>query len=146
MVTRTCCLSGVLFSMRNSPKYQAPRLGGAQLIDLSEQLFDAATHLFALGLQALHFVGQEGRFAFGFGGFLNSGFALLAENTHQLHGTLDAILKTAEGIVFLVGRAHSFSRAARADSFTARADLASSAKLRKAASSCRATSARTLRF
>ena len=65
---------------------------------------------------------------------------------NQLHGALNAIFEAAEGIVFKFGGAHSFSKAARADSFTASADCASSARLRKAASSCNATSARTLRF
>ena len=116
------------------------------MVDLSQQLFDAAAYLLAFGLQALDFFRQEGRLAFGFGGFLDSGFALLAQNRHHLHGSLDAIFKTAEGIVFLVDGAHSFSKASRADSFTAKADFASSARLRKAASSCSATSARTLRF
>src|SRR5260370_6259899 len=147
MVTRTCCFSGVLLSMRSPrPKNKRPRLGGAQLIDLSQQLLDAAAYLLALGLQDSHFLGQKGRLALGFGGLLNSGFALLAQNGYHLHGTLDAIFKTAEGIVFLLGWAHSFSRASRADSFTARADFASSARLRNAASSCSATSASTLRF
>src|ERR1019366_2084859 len=121
-------------------------LGGAQLIDLAQQLFDAAAHLLAFPLQGFDFSRQQRRLALGFGGFFHGAFPLLPQARHQLHGALYAIFQTAEGIVFRIGRAHSFSRAARADSFTARADCASSARLRKAASSWSATSARTLRF
>src|ERR1019366_2202762 len=127
-------------------KTQSAPLGGAQLIDLAQQLFDAAAHLLAFRLQGFDFIRQQRRLPFGLGGFFHGGFPLLPQARHKLHGALYAIFQTAEGIGFLVGGAHSFSRAARADSFTARADCASSARLRKAASSCSATSAKTLRF
>src|ERR1019366_4692617 len=128
MVTRTCCLSGALFSMRNSPqKPAAPRLRGAQLIDLPQQFLDAAAHLLALRLQGLDFIRHERRGALGFGGFGHGGFLPLPQPRNQLHSALYAVFEAAEGIVFQFGGAHSFSKAARADSFTARADCASSA-------------------
>src|SRR3954454_3966863 len=147
MVTRTCCLSGALLSMRNSPQKPKAPLGGAQLIDLSQQLFNPAAHLLSLRLQGLNFIRQQRRLAPGLGGLFHRGFPLPAQPPGKLDGALYAIFQAAQRIAFLFGWTHAFSsRAARADSFTARADCASSARLRKAASSCSATSARTLRF
>src|SRR5258705_3524892 len=123
MVTRTCCLAGALFSMQNSPqKSEAAPLGAAQLIDLAQQLFDAAAYLFALGMQGLDFIRQERGLAFGFGRILHSGLPFLTQTRHQLHGALYALFQITQGIDFLFRRAHSFSRANRADSFTAMAD------------------------
>src|SRR5262249_50077161 len=77
-------------------------------------------------------------------------FFFLAEARYKLNGALDPILQRTQRILFLLDGAHtlahSFSKAARADSLTASADLASSARLRNADSSFSAISARTLRF
>src|SRR5476651_1935275 len=170
MVTRTGCFSGCLseipFSIRVAPtRCSHPRLrqrnrGGlsrAQLIDLAQQFFDPAADLFALRVKRLDFIGKTRRLSLGLDGFLNSGLLFLAQPRHQLDGKRNALFETAKGIAFLFHGGHglaysayslaySFSRAARADSFIASADLASSARLPKAASSCSATSASTLRF
>src|SRR5471030_574723 len=174
MVTRTgcfsVCLSEIPISIRVAPtRCSHPRLrqrnrGGlsrAQLIDLAQQFFDPAADLFALRVKRLDFIGKTRRLSLGLDGFLNSGLLFLAQPRHQLDGKRNALFETAKGIAFLFHGGHglayslahsayslaySFSRAARADSFIASADLASSARLPKAASSCSATSASTLRF
>src|SRR5438105_1862118 len=60
IVTRTDCLS----SMRPVPSrqtyYDALNWSCAQLINLAQQLFNPAAHLFALGLQRFHFFSQTG--------------------------------------------------------------------------------------
>src|SRR5579863_2773397 len=133
MVTRTDCFSGVpsiRFSARRST------LLGAQLVDLAQQLFDAGADLFTVGLQGLHLVGEPRHLGAELDALLEGGLLLLAQTGDQLDRPLDAFFQATEGIGALFDGAHAFSRAAFAE-FT---------NWRKAASSCRATSARTLRL
>ena len=81
MVTRTGRFSGVL---------AATVLADAQLIDLPQQLLDAAAHLLALGMQHLQLFGKPGRLRPRLGDFLQGCVLFLPEPGYQLHGLLDA--------------------------------------------------------
>src|SRR6267154_1893948 len=83
MVTRTG-----LFSDRSIGP-----LGSAELVDLSQEFFDAAANLLALGAQRFHFRRKR--------------FLLLAQASHELHRLMDPLLQAAEGIVVLVGSLHA---------------------------------------
>src|SRR5262249_5702162 len=119
MVTRTG-----LFSQRSIRP-----LRSAELVDLTQQLFNPAADLLALGAQRFHF-GRK------LGGLLLRGFLLLAQPVNELHGLVNPLLETAEGIVVVVGGLHLVQACAA---------LTFSANSRKPASSFRATSASTLR-
>src|ERR1035438_7458929 len=91
MVTRTGCFSGVL---------AATALAGAELVDLPQQLLDAAAHLLAFGMQRLQLIGVPGGFSPRRGGFLDGGVFLLPQPAHQLHRLLDALLERLKRIGF----------------------------------------------
>src|SRR5580692_8469198 len=128
MVTRTGRFSGVL---------AATGLAGAQLVDLPQQLFDAAAHLFAFGVQHLHLFGQPADLRARLGGVLQGRIFLLAQPGYQLHGLLDAFFQRAQriGLVFHDTHEPACSRAA----------LALSTSNPNPAASLAATSASTLR-
>src|ERR1022692_3628277 len=84
MVTRTGRFSGVL---------AATALAGAELVDLPQQLLDAAAHLLAFGVQRLQLAGEPRSFRARFGGFLHGRVFLLPQPRHQLHRLLDALLE-----------------------------------------------------
>src|ERR1043166_3686209 len=73
IVTRTVCFSGVP-SIRFSAGLAV--LPGAQLVNLSQQFFDARPNLFALRLQRLQIVGEAGRLRPGPGGLFECVFFL----------------------------------------------------------------------
>src|SRR5580698_1205277 len=97
MVTRTGRFSGVV---------AATALAGAQLVYLPQQLFDAAAHLLALGVQRLQFVGEPGGFGARLGGFLHCRVFLLPQPRHQMHRLLDALLERMKRIGFLFHGTH----------------------------------------
>src|ERR1039457_1672125 len=92
MVTRTGRFSGVL---------AATALAGAELVDLPQQLLDAAAHLLAFGVQRLQLAGEPRSFRARFGGFLHGRVFLLPQPRHQLHRLLDALLERMGRLVFL---------------------------------------------
>src|SRR5215471_12660146 len=101
IVTRTDCLS----SMRPVPSRQ--RLRCAQLIDLSQELFDAAANLLALALESLYFLRETRDIGLQVRGFIQCCLLLLAQARHQLDRTLDAFFERAQRILFLFRGAHS---------------------------------------
>src|SRR5277367_3183884 len=128
MVTRTGRFSGLL---------AATALAGAELVDLPQQLFDAAAHLFAFGVQVFQLIAEPRGFRPRFGGFLHGGVFLLPQAGDQLHCLLDALFERVKGIGFLFYRGHQAA--------VSRAALAFSISNVKLAGSPAATSARTLR-
>src|ERR1039458_1398775 len=126
MVTRTGRFSGVL---------AATALAGAELVDLPQQLLDAAAHLLAFGVQRLQLAGEPRSFRARFGGFLHGRVFLLPQPRHQLHRLLDALLKRMERIGFLFHGTHPATGS--------RAALAFSTSKLKFAGSPAATSAST---
>src|SRR5580698_3077774 len=127
MVTRTGRFSGVL---------AATALAGAELIDLSQQLLDAAAHLFAFAVQRLQLVGEPGGFRARFRRRLQGRIFFLPQPGHQLYGLLNALLERVQRIGFLFHGTHAAG---------SRAALAFSTSKLKLAGSPAATSARTLR-
>src|ERR1039458_6835387 len=97
MVTRTGRFSGVL---------AATALAGAELVDLPQQLLDAAAHRLAFGVQRLQLAGEPRSFRARFGGFLHGRVFLLPQPRHQLHRLLDALLERMERIGFLFHGTH----------------------------------------
>src|SRR5579862_2492009 len=128
MVTRTGRFSG---------EFTATALAGAQLVNLAQQLLDAAAHLLAFGVQHPHFIGKFGGFGTRLGGLLHGSFFLLPQPDDQLHSLLDALLQCLQRVSFLFHRTHQPA--------ASRAALAFSTSKPNPAASPAATSASTLR-
>src|SRR5215472_16234424 len=84
-------------------------LGSAQLIDVIEQLFEAAAHLLAFRLQRLNLVGKTRILVAGFRErglrlvqLVRQGVFLLTKLKNQRYGSLDAILKSRKRVRFLL--------------------------------------------
>src|ERR1035438_3803816 len=128
MVTRTGCFSGVL---------AATALAGAELVDLPQQLLDAASHLLAFGMERLQLIGGPGGCTPPRDGVRDGRVFPLPQPDHQLPRLLDALLERLKRIGFHFPGIHQTAGS--------RAALAFSISKLKFAGPPAATSASTLR-